>query len=136
MAEHVKDKRKRRETVTGFGRRVYRVKDPRAKHMRAKVAELIRELNEPEWFDTLQAVVEAIWPCFRFGLNVNDDFDSGVLHQLNKIPKDIFVPIFAVGRVPGWVAQCLEQLRSNILIRPLTLYNGPDAREHNPIGER
>ena len=135
-AEYVKDKRKRREAVTGFGHRVYRVEDPRAKHMRAKVAELSRELNEPEWFDILQAVVKAMQPYSRFGLNVNVDFYSGVLHQLNKIPMDLFVPIFAVGRVPGWVAQCLEQLHSNILIRPLTLYNGPDAREYNPIGKR
>jgi citrate synthase len=46
------------------------------------------------------------------------------------------VPIFAVGRVPGWTVQVLEQMENNILIRPLTLYNGPAPREYVPIGRR
>mgnify|MGYP003299167993 CR=1 FL=1 len=44
--------------------------------------------------------------------------------------------IFAVGRVPGWTVQVLEQFENNILIRPLTLYNGPEPREYVPIGDR
>jgi citrate synthase len=48
----------------------------------------------------------------------------------------LFVPIFAIGRVPGWVLQMLEQLDNNILIRPLTLYSGPEARAYVPIEQR
>ena len=66
-------------------------------------------------------------PYARHGVNVNVDFYSGVVYHLLGIKRDLFVPIFAVGRVPGWVVQVLEQLDNNILIRPLTLYNGPDA---------
>ncbi len=46
------------------------------------------------------------------------------------------MPIFAVGRVPGWTVQVLEQLQNNILIRPLTLYDGPAPRDYVPIDER
>jgi citrate synthase len=46
------------------------------------------------------------------------------------------VPIFAIGRVPGWTVQILEQIRNNILIRPLTLYSGPEQRAYVPIEQR
>lgn len=135
-AAYVKAKRAAGEAVTGFGHRVYRTEDPRARHMRDGVEKLSREMGEPKWFAILQAVVEAMKPYARFGVNVNVDFYSGVIYYLNGIAPDLFVPIFAVGRVPGWTVQCLEQLRNNILIRPLTLYDGPEARDYVPIGRR
>ncbi|MGB8630215.1 MAG: citrate/2-methylcitrate synthase, partial [Xanthobacteraceae bacterium] len=52
------------------------------------------------------------------------------------IKRDLFVPIFAIGRVPGWVLQALEQSENNILIRPLTLYSGPDARSYLAMENR
>jgi citrate synthase len=135
-AAYVKAKRAAGEAVTGFGHRVYRTEDPRARHMREGVEELSREMGEPKWLMILQAVVDAMKPYARFGVNVNVDFYSGVIYYLNGIAPDLFVPIFAVGRVPGWTVQCLEQLQSNILIRPLTLYEGPAARDYLPISER
>jgi citrate synthase len=135
-ADYVKAKRAAGEAVTGFGHRVYRTEDPRARHMRAGVEMLSREMGEPKWFAILQAVVEAMKPYARFGVNVNVDFYSGAIYYLNGIPPDLFVPIFAVGRVPGWTVQCLEQLHNNILIRPLTLYDGPPARPYVQIAGR
>jgi citrate synthase len=93
-------------------------------------------MGEPKWFAILQAVVDAMRPYARFGVNVNVDFYSGVIYYLNGIAPDLFVPIFAVGRVPGWTVQCLEQLQNNILIRPLTLYDGPAPRDYVAIGQR
>lgn len=122
--------------VTGFGHRVYRTEDPRARHMRAGVEQLSAEMGNPRWFAILQAVVEAMRPYARHGLSVNVDFWSGAIYQLHGIAMDLYVPIFAIGRVPGWVAQCLEQYRGNILIRPLTLYDGPPPRPWPPLGER
>jgi hypothetical protein len=61
----------------------------------------------------------------------NNDF-----YYLHRIPKDLFVPIFAVGRVPGWTVQVLAQQANNILIRPLTLYSGPAPRDYLPIDRR
>ncbi len=135
-AEYVKAKRSAREAVTGFGHRVYRAEDPRARHMRDGVRKLGEEMGAPEWYAILQGVVEAMKPYSRHGLNVNVDFYSGVIYQLHGIPMDLYVPIFAIGRMPGWIIQCLEQQRQNILIRPLTLYNGPDMRDYVSIADR
>ncbi len=135
-AHYVKEKRAAREAVTGFGHRVYRAEDPRARHMREGVKKLGEEMGAPEWYEILQAVVEAMKPYSRHGLNVNVDLYSGVIYQLHGIPMDLYVPIFAIGRMPGWIIQCLEQLRGNILIRPLTLYNGPDMRPYVGMADR
>jgi len=135
-AEYVKAKRARREPVMGFGHRVYRAEDPRARHMRAGVERLSRERGQPQWFAILEALVEAMKPYARHGVNVNVDFYAGVVYFLNGIPADLFVPIFAIGRTPGWAVQVREQLDNNILIRPLTLYNGPPPREYVPIDRR
>ncbi len=135
-ADYVKAKRKAREPVTGFGHRVYRAEDPRARHMRDGVQRLSQEMGEPKWYEILQAVVAAMQPYARHGVNVNVDFYSGVIYYLHGIPADLFVPIFAVGRVPGWTVQALEQFANNILIRPLTLYDGPQPRSYPPIEER
>jgi citrate synthase len=135
-ADYVKAKRAAKEPITGFGHRVYRAEDPRARHMREGVEKLGREMGQPQWFDILQAVVAAMKPYARHGLNVNVDFYSGVVYQLHGIPMDLYVPIFAIGRVPGWVIQCIEQKRNNILIRPLTVYNGPAHRAFVPLEDR
>ena len=135
-ADYVKEKRKAGAAITGFGHRVYRAEDPRARHMRAGVERLSKEMGQPKWFEILQAVVAAMAPYARHGVNVNVDFYSGVVYHLLGVKRDLFVPIFAIGRVPGWVVQVLEQMENNILIRPLTLYNGPAARRYRPIAER
>jgi citrate synthase len=135
-ADYVREMRKAGQPVTGFGHRVYRAADPRARHMRAGVERLSRELGQPRWYEILQAVVAAMAPYARHGVNVNVDFYSGAVYHLLGIKRDLFVPIFAVGRVPGWVVQVLEQMDNSILIRPLTLYDGPDLRPYVPIDQR
>jgi citrate synthase len=135
-AEYVRRKRASKEPVMGFGHRVYRAEDPRARHMRAGVEKLSREMGQPKWYQILEALVEAMKPYARHGVNVNVDFYAGVVYYLNGIPADLFVPIFAAGRVPGWTVQVLEQMENNILIRPLTLYNGPEPRDYVPIEAR
>jgi citrate synthase len=135
-AEYVKRKRANKEAVMGFGHRVYRAEDPRARHMRAGVEQLSHAMGEPKWYQILAALVDAMKPYARHGVNVNVDFYAGVVYFLNGIAEDLFVPIFAAGRVPGWTVQVVEQLANNILIRPLTLYNGPAARPYVPIEKR
>lgn len=77
-------------------------------------------------------------PCgpMRLGLNANVGFHSGVIHRLHGVPIDLPVPILAIGRMPGWVTQCLAQRRAPPLIRPLTLYDGPEARDLAPLADR
>lgn len=135
-ADYVKRKRTAREPIMGFGHRVYRAEDPRARHMREGVKRLSEEMGQPQWYAILAALVEAMKPYSRHGVNVNVDFYAGVVYHLHGIPEDLFVPIFAIGRVPGWTVQALEQYENNILIRPLTLYNGPEPRDYLPIEQR
>ena len=134
--EYVKQKRKNKEPIMGFGHRVYRVEDPRARHMKEGVKKLSEKMGQPHWYEILQSLVEAMKPWSRHGVNVNVDFYSGIVYHLHDIPADLFVPIFAIGRTPGWIVQILEQLQSNILIRPLTVYNGPEPRPYVAIDER
>lgn len=133
---YVKRLRAEGKRITGFGHRVYRVEDPRAKHLREGVKRLSAERNEPRWYAVLEAVVEAMKPLGRHGLYVNVDFYAGVIYYLNGFPPDLFVPIFAAGRVPGWTAQAVEQLENNILIRPLTHYVGPMDLPYIPLSQR
>ena len=135
-AEYVKRKRANKEAIMGFGHRVYRAEDPRARHLRDGVERLSIEKGEPHWNDILKALVEAMKPYSRLGVNVNVDFYSGVIYHLNGIPEDLFVPIFAIGRVPGWSLQVMQQMENNILIRPLLEYNGPDLRAYVPVEQR
>ena len=135
-AAYVKRLRAHSEPIMGFGHRVYRAEDPRARHLREGVRRLSAEKGEPRWYAILEAVQEAMRPYGRLGVNVNVDFFAGVIYYLHGIPQDLFVPIFAVGRVPGWTVQVLEQMENNILLRPLLHYVGPLDQPYVPIDER
>ncbi len=135
-AAYVKELLSTRRRVMGFGHRVYRAEDPRARHLRSGVRRLSHEMGEPKWYDILEAVIEAMKPYARRGIHVNVDFFAGAMYHLIGIPNDLFVPIFAVGRVPGWTIQVVEQYRHNILIRPLLLFAGEREREYVPIDDR
>jgi len=135
-AAYVKALRDDRKPVMGFGHRVYRKEDPRARHMREGVKRLSEEMGQPKWYAILEATVEAMRPYARLGVNVNVDFYAGVVYYLHGIPEDLFVPIFAVGRTPGWCVSVIEQYEHNILIRPLTVYSGPAPREYVPLEGR
>lgn len=133
---YVRNLLRQRIPVMGFGHRVYKAEDPRARHLREGVRRLSEEKGEPEWYRILEAVVAAMSPYARRGVHVNVDFFAGVIYYLNGIPQDLFVPIFAIGRVPGWIIQVVEQYRRNILIRPLLKYTGGRERDYVPVSER
>ena len=133
---YVKNLLANRERVMGFGHRVYKAEDPRAGHLREGVRKLSHQMGEPEWYQILEKVVEAMSPYARRGIHVNVDFFAGVIYYLNGIPQDLFVPIFAVGRIPGWTIQVVEQFRHNILIRPLLQYTGNRKQGYIPISDR
>ncbi len=135
-AQYVKDTLASGGRVTGFGHRVYKVEDPRARHMREGVKKLSEERGEPKWYAILEAVVEAMQPYARRGVHVNVDYYAGVVYHLLGVPTDLFVPIFAVGRVPGWTVQIVEQFQHNILIRPRLHYVGQRERTYTPVKAR
>ena len=135
-ADYVQNLLSNRERVMGFGHRVYKAEDPRAGHLREGVKNLSEEMGQPEWYQILEAVVEAMKPYARRGIHANVDFFAGVIYYLNGMPQDLFVPIFAVGRIPGWTIQVVEQFEHNILIRPLLKYIGEREQKYVPIGDR
>jgi citrate synthase len=135
--EYVRARQKQRESrIMGFGHRVYKVEDPRARHMRARSKALSERMGHSKWYEILEAVVQEMSRYQRHGIWVNVDFYAGSVYYLLGIPEDLFVPIFAIGRVPGWCISVLEQLDNNLLIRPLLRYEGPTNVEYVPIEAR
>ncbi|HKW35240.1 MAG TPA: citrate synthase/methylcitrate synthase [Candidatus Acidoferrum sp.] len=118
------------ERLMGFGHRVYRVRDPRADVL-ATAAERFYATEGNREFYALARAVETVAlrllaekkPGRRLATNV-EFYTALLLHGLG-IPKKLFTPTFAVGRVLGWTAHCLEQLRDGRLIRPESEYVGP-----------
>src|SRR3989304_217658 len=129
-------KRERGEKIMGFGHRVYRVGDPRARHMRERARELGEKMGQPKWFRIHTAIQDAMAPLADRGGNVNTGFYAGAVHPLLGVPVDVFVPMFAIGRMPGWIAQVMEQWQDNTLIRPLLEYEGPENLEYVPLERR
>lgn len=135
--EYVRARQRDRENrIMGFGHRVYRAEDPRARHMRAKSRALSESLGQAKWYAILEAVEKEMARYQRHGIYVNVDFFAGSVYYLLDIPEDIFVPIFAIGRAPGWCLQVFEQLADNVLIRPLLRYEGPTDLEYTLLGQR
>ena len=122
--------------IMGFGHRVYTAVDPRSLHLQDDLKALGERKGEPKWYSILQKVVEVMQPYSRRGICQNVDFFSGAMYYLLGIPEDLFISIFAVGRIPGWTAQVVEQFENNILLRPRLQYVGELDREFVPIQNR
>ena len=133
---YVKEQLSQGGRVMGFGHRVYKAVDPRSIHLQDDLKVLGERKGEPKWYSILQEVVEVMQPYARKGVCQNVDFFSGSIYYLMGIPDDLFISIFAMGRVPGWTVQVMEQFEKNILLRPRLLYEGPMDLEYVPIDER
>ena len=121
--EAIRGKLAKKIKIPGFGHRVYRTEDPRATHLRRMSKELGERAGNTRWFEMSQRI-EAVVKAEK-KLNANVDFYSASTYYTLGIPIDLFTPIFAVSRVSGWTAHCLEQYANNRLIRPRTDYIGP-----------
>jgi citrate synthase len=133
---YVRDTIKSGGRIMGFGHRVYKAEDPRAGHLRERSRALGEKMGQPEWYQILTRVEEAMAPYRKRGVFVNVDFYAGSIYHLLGIPDDLFIPLFAMGRIPGWTLQVVEQHEKNILIRPLAEYTGPMDLEYVPLEER
>ncbi|CAM3920713.1 citrate synthase [Lederbergia lenta] len=132
--QYILNKLKNKEKIMGFGHRVYRKGDPRAKHLRAMSKKLTEITGEPEWYNISVKVQEVFTSQKPLPPNV-DFYSASVYHSLG-IDHDLFTPIFAVSRVSGWLAHILEQYENNRLIRPRAEYTGPGMRQYVPVEER
>jgi len=120
--------------VMGFGHRVYRVEDPRAKHLRRLATELGRQMGDSRAVEILNTVARVVTEDKH--LHPNVDLYSGAAYKSMGIPTDQFTPIFAISRVAGWTAHVMEQHANNRLIRPRAEYTGPTHATYVPIDRR
>lgn len=131
---YVRAKLNNKEKIMGFGHRVYRLGDPRAKHLRVMSEKLTQITGEPHWYEMSRQIEAIVTGEKKLPPNV-DFYSASVYHSLG-IDHDLFTPIFAVSRVSGWLAHILEQYSNNRLIRPRADYTGPSMQKYVPVGER
>jgi citrate synthase len=125
--------------INGFGHRVYKAYDPRARVL-APLAEILVE-QHPEMRELFKVatgletrVVETLGKEKKIFPNV--DYYSGFVYRSLGIPIDFFTPMFAVARVAGWTARVLEYLKKNRIFRPRAIYTGKFGNEYKPLEER
>ena len=128
--------------LMGFGHRVYKNYDPRAKIVKASADEVLKKLgvNDP-LLDIAKALEELALADDYFverKLYPNVDFYTGVIYKAMGFPTKMFTVLFALGRLPGWIAQWREMIRDpeNRIGRPRQLYVGPTERAYLPMSER
>jgi citrate synthase len=122
-----------RARVPGFGHRVYRVDDARARVLRGMAKSMAEATGRGKLFEVAERVYDAMRS--RTTLPVNVDFFSAVVYDALGIPPDFCTSIFAVGRIAGWCAHAMEQFADNRLIRPRAEYIGAAPRPL-PAGQR
>ena len=128
----VKDALDRGERLMGFGHRVYRAEDPRARVLRRTA----REIGAPR-LEVAEALEQAALAELQARkpdrvLATNVEFWSAVVLDFAEVPPELFTPLFSCARVGGWAAHILEQKREARLIRPTAIYTGPGPR---PVSE-
>ncbi|EIA21373.1 citrate synthase [Listeria fleischmannii] len=134
VRDYIQYKIDQKQKIMGFGHRVYRGGDPRAKHLKEMSERLTKEKDEEKWYTLSCQVEEAVWDLKHLRPNV-DFYSASVYHALG-IDVDLFTLVFSVSRVSGWLAHIFEQYRDNRLIRPRAIYVGPESRDYQPIEKR
>ena len=112
--------------IMGFGHRVYKNGDSRVPTMEAALKTLVVEYDRPDLLALYDALNEAMQRAKAIKPNL--DYPSGPAYNLIGFDTNIFTPLFVASRITGWTAHIAEQLASNALIRPLSVYNGVDER--------
>ncbi len=141
FVERVKNKEKGARLM-GFGHRVYKNYDPRAKIVKQSADEVLKKLGVTDpLLDIAKALEERALADDYFierKLYPNVDFYTGVIYRAMGFPTKMFTVLFALGRLPGWIAHWREMIRDpeNRIGRPRQLYVGPTEREYVPVAQR
>jgi citrate synthase len=122
------------EKVMGFGHRVYKVEDPRARHLRQMSAELASAAGDDTYYRMSSRMEEVV--LAEKGLYPNVDFFAATVYHYLRIPTDLFTPVFSVSRMAGWTAHVIEQHADNRLIRPDSEYIGETGLTWTALDER
>ncbi len=129
----------KKSKIVGFGHRVYKAYDPRARVL-APLARMVsgRSAESRNHYATARALEKVVTQSLGKEKKVftNVDFFSGLVYSGLGIPREMFTPIFAVSRVSGWTARVLEYLEQNRIFRPRAIYTGSFDREYTPLAGR
>jgi citrate synthase len=120
--------------INGFGHRVYKTMDPRARIIKDMAEDFVRTEKEKQSLEIIERM-EAILLKEK-NLHPNVDLFSGLALNHMGVPSYLFTPVFAVGRSPGWLAHVLEQYEDNRIIRPISDYVGPQLTPYVPLDMR
>ena len=116
--------------IMGFGHRVYKSGDSRVPTMRDALERMVEYYDRPDLLELYTALETAMGE--RKGIKPNLDYPAGPTYHLMGFDTLMFTPLFVASRVTGWTAHIMEQLAANALIRPLSVYDGPEER-HVPV---
>ncbi len=130
----VKSELENHRKIPGFGHRIYKTTDPRAEQLRRIALRLADHTGNRQWVDMSEKMRETVWEERK--LYVNVDFYSASVYYTLGIPIELFTPIFAISRVAGWTAHVMEQLMDNRIVRPDSVYVGPQNQKYIPIDKR
>ncbi len=130
----INEKLANKEKIMGFGHRVYKNGDPRAKHLQKMSQELGKLKGNMDLYNMSVHIEDIV--TGQKGLKPNVDFYSASVYTTLGIQRDLFTPIFAISRLSGWTAHILEQYDNNRLIRPRAEYTGPSNAKFIPIDQR
>ncbi|CDN45093.1 Citrate synthase 2, partial [Paenibacillus sp. P22] len=130
----INEKLANKEKIMGFGHRVYKNGDPRAKHLQKMSQELGKLKGNMDLYNMSVHIEDIV--TGQKGLKPNVDFYSASVYTTLGIQRDLFTPIFAISRLSGWTAHILEQYDNNRLIRPRAEYTGPSNAKFIPIEQR
>ena len=134
---YIEKKLANRDRIMGFGHRVYKTKDPRAIILRRLADEMTEQHGATELYDIALRVDDIVTERLgEKGIYANVDFYSGIVYDALGIRADAFTPIFAMGRVAGWLAHWLEQLIDNRIFRPTQIYAGEHDVQYIPANQR
>ncbi|OWR29036.1 citrate synthase [Saccharibacillus sp. O23] len=131
---YINDKLSNKVKIMGFGHRVYKNGDPRAKHL-MEMSRRLGEMNGDSSLYEMSVKIEDLVTSQK-GLKPNVDFYSASVYTMLGIPRKLFTPIFAISRVSGWTAHILEQYEDNRLIRPRAEYVGELDLTYVPLKQR
>jgi 2-methylcitrate synthase/citrate synthase II len=122
------------EKVMGFGHRVYKHGDHRARILDEELRKLARQKQQEHWVEIYDAIKIPMEQEKKIFPNV--DYPCGLIYYLMDLPIDIYTPLFVAARVTGWCAHYIEQVTNNRIYRPLSVYTGPPRRPVPPINQR
>ncbi len=128
--------------LMGFGHRVYKNFDPRARIIKSVADDVLEQLGVADpMLDVAKQLEEVALEDDYFvsrKLYPNVDFYSGIIYRAMGFPADMFTVLFALGRLPGWLAQFREMSLdpAGRIFRPRQVYNGPAQRDYVPVDQR